>query len=256
MFKPWRTPGDLKRLDQSWTDALEEFLSTACNRLLDIIDNMEHQHESRTAAEEKQSSSHTFEVGDIQSEEFFTIQDQELESGPRRLSSLEITQEMVDKAQRDAEDHRDVVYGTQAIKIGHSKGIFDAHQQPIQPSSKRATNADIDLLKSWQARLEDEVSLARGECNTTANGLEPTTDCGNIEPISDQGPDANRSYDDIGVEPMHERPIDAISVNSLFPEQQRAFGIVQWHLSRTLYAQITTILLDYRRYLCCWLERV
>ncbi|KAG9082721.1 hypothetical protein FS749_006618 [Ceratobasidium sp. UAMH 11750] len=237
LLKPWRHPDDIKRPGQSWKDALNDFLSTAEGRLLDIMDNIEHRHDAQATAESKQSASNMFDEIDTQGDENIEIEDYEPDNGPYRMSSLEITQEMIDKAQYEMEDRRDVIYRAQAIQIGQSKGLFNASQQPTQSSHNRATDADMNALKNWLYLLEWELSVAHTAQTHTDQIPNSTVDIGDVELIIPQESIVDSPRGNVDLVPMHEKLIDPVQPASLFREQQRAYGMVQWHLMRTVSAQ-------------------
>ncbi|QRV95124.1 Helitron helicase-like domain at N-terminus [Ceratobasidium sp. AG-Ba] len=239
-LKPWRSVEDLKSPGQSWDDALDKFLATAPERILNIIDNIEYRHEAQTAAEEKQSSSYISEevVAGADEEELMDIDDPESANrGPDCINSCDITPEMLQKAKSELEDRREAVHGIAAVRIAQAMGAFKSHQAPIRSCQDRATSADMGLLSDWLHRLKVCSQHIEYPGHSENTGTIEPGDVGAVEPLSlvqysettSNGPDA--------ILPRHEKPISPISPTQLYPQQGRAVGIFHWHLMRLLYSE-------------------
>ncbi|KAG9081063.1 hypothetical protein FRC07_014676, partial [Ceratobasidium sp. 392] len=133
-LKPWRHPDHIKRPDESWPDALASFLGTASDRVLDIIDNIEHRHEAQAAAESEQQA--YFDREDAMGPGGTSMQEDEIEQGAESneiyndATDDQITEEMIEKAASELENQREVVHGIQAVRIGQNNGIFGSQQMP------------------------------------------------------------------------------------------------------------------------------
>ncbi|CEL56332.1 hypothetical protein RSOLAG1IB_11903 [Rhizoctonia solani AG-1 IB] len=235
LLKPWRALDDLKQLDQSWTSALEEFLRSADDRILDIVDNLDHYRSCESSAEIKRSSLNVLEDDGLDDQTNELAEDIN-SSRSNVISSLDITQEMVDQAKKETESGRDAVHGYQAVSIGRSKGLFDVSGASTVIATNRATNIEVEKLNKWLGLLEQERTLA----NEIAQPTENTGAIGAFPPPSVIP--INELYDTpyTGgniVDPLQEQSITPVAVECLFPEQRRGFDIVQWHLDRIILSQ-------------------
>ncbi|THU92914.1 hypothetical protein K435DRAFT_624152, partial [Dendrothele bispora CBS 962.96] len=52
LFKPWRTPSNLRLPSQSWSEAFEEFKETCSPDKLDLMTNMQLHHECRDSRDD------------------------------------------------------------------------------------------------------------------------------------------------------------------------------------------------------------
>ncbi|KAG8734972.1 hypothetical protein FRC11_003535, partial [Ceratobasidium sp. 423] len=176
LLKPWRKLTDLKTPQQSWTDALDDFIASSDNRIADIIDNLDYYRTCEAAAEAKQSESNIIEEADIEDEDFEVPESLDSNRG-QGISSLEVTQEMIDEAIKRNENHRDAAHGYQAVDIGYSKGLFDSVETPTVSIVSRATANDLEALERWLCLLEKEKQLVtqvrRDQAPTVINIYHP-----------------------------------------------------------------------------------
>ncbi|KAG8690965.1 hypothetical protein FRC09_011781, partial [Ceratobasidium sp. 395] len=214
-LKPWRKPNDIKEPNQSWSDALTNFLSTASDRVLDIIDNIEHGHKARAVAEEDQQA--YFDQEDIMNQDRNNMQVDEIERGMESnkvycVADHYVTEEMIERAALELENHREIVHGVQA--------------------------SDLRMLKSWRTLLKQDAEAIRcSHGSTNPQGTSASNDNGTVEVLTFDNNANNVSdmQDELLLAPFN--PAELIPHAELFPDQQRAFGIFRWHLMRMLYAQ-------------------
>ncbi|KAG8700967.1 hypothetical protein FRC09_005642 [Ceratobasidium sp. 395] len=239
-LKAWRHPEDIKKSDQTWADALNDFLATASERVLDVIDNLEHRNESQAAAESKQQE--LFEPEEeTHTGEGMETDDQDPESDPSQLQCLPthlITQEMLNKAELEMENYREVVHGLQAVQIGQRSGVFGAPQMPVQTCNIRASQSDMGGLKSWLKLLKQSADTADASYSSTNTLPANPNDLGTVEPLllDHNAQNCYISQNEI-LSAMPSQPSDSTANEVLFPDQQRAFGILRRHLAETRNAQ-------------------
>ncbi|CUA71576.1 Structural maintenance of chromosomes protein 4 [Rhizoctonia solani] len=233
LLKPWRSLSDLKSPEQSWSEALGAFVLTADQHVRDILDNIEHYHTCRTAAEEKQQASDlTVETGDLH-EGFLTSEDLDLgEDHQLQLDSRDITEKMVNDLDAKAENQRDAAYGMHGVSIARAKGVFAAPCAPIKCVTNRATNQDILSLKQWQELLKKEiVASAVGD---QAGDAYTNNITGDVVPLETLNTESSPLQEMSIPNQIQEKAIEPVMPEKLYPKQQRAFSIVKWHLIRTL----------------------
>lgn len=197
---------------------------------------MQHYHTCKIAAENAGSS--IPEViqteGDDEDVDMAPPDGSEPTNGPRLLTNADITPEKIAEARSKAENERDATHGLEAVKIGQAKGVFVGPSIPIKLSAIRATPQDVQSLKTWQGALQQSLSAT---INSSPTGA-ATDDIGGVSRLVStgaalQGPDLG---DVIPREQIYEQSINPAAYDELFPEQQRAFDIIRWHLSKTLDA--------------------
>ncbi|KAG8724803.1 hypothetical protein FRC09_013989 [Ceratobasidium sp. 395] len=239
-LKPWRSPHDIKRPDQTWSQALSEFLATASERIHDIIDNLEHKNESQAAAETKQQISPELEDELYEGPDAMELDDPITgiqSNGVRYLASHQITQEMLDKASFEMENYREVVHGVHAVRIGQHKGVFGAQQMPVRACDERASRSDMKTLKSWLSLMKQDSGGDSTSHSSTDMQLRDRNDIGTVEPLAlayEAGYDTDDSQ---MLSPTPNCPHGPPLITELLTDQQRAFGIFKWHLTQTLRAQ-------------------
>ncbi|CUA73486.1 hypothetical protein RSOLAG22IIIB_05336 [Rhizoctonia solani] len=234
LLKPWHSLEDLKSPEQSWSQALDDFVSNADRHIQDILDNLEHYHTCRTAAEEEQRTSEAVNHTEDQPEAFLSSDNVDIDAihHPHRLDSRDITEKMIDDLHSKAENQRDTVYGMHAVSITRAKGVFNSPRAPIICITKRATDADELKLKEWQGLLKREKTALNDLDHSPVMGA--NNEMGDVVPLDSHNtvpytPDGPAIPDQV-----LEKAIEPVPPTKLYPEQQRAFSIVKWHLSQTL----------------------
>ncbi|KAG9124525.1 hypothetical protein FRC07_011299, partial [Ceratobasidium sp. 392] len=238
-LKPWRRPEDIKRAEQSWADALTEFLNTAGSRVHDIIDNLEHKHDAQAAAESRQQGcfdqeeeTHTDEhtMGIDQQEETLVV------NGLRWVGNQEVTQEMFDRAEAEMENEREAIHGIQAVHIGLQKGVFGSWQMAVRTCNDRASVRDTELLKIWGTLMKQATETNDLPDDPASSWTITSNDIGTVEPLSSNFEVSSPTHSN--EEPSHapKAPSDPIPHEELYLDQSRAFGILRWHLMQTVHA--------------------
>ncbi|KAF8673089.1 helicase family, partial [Rhizoctonia solani] len=224
LLKPWRSLAELKSTEQSWTDALKEFTETSSERILNIIDNLDHYRSCEAAAEYNQTDLDVIEEADIAGDEYDAVGSVTQMDQP--ISSLAVTRAMVEEAKNERENTREAVHGLQAVKIGQSIGIFNSNEPKNVHEVNRATNQDLAKLTEWLNQLELERRVANetrtGSGDIPANPNEAGSP--DVVPLEDIR--ARHSAETFS-SPLQEEAIVPAAVDDLFPEQRRAFDIVR-----------------------------
>ncbi|KAG8788989.1 hypothetical protein FRC12_014016 [Ceratobasidium sp. 428] len=168
-LKPWRLPVNIKSPEQTWTDALNEFLKTASEQTLDIINNLEHKHDAQAAAENQLQVS-------------LDLEDMCVNKDMMELDESE-PEEMLEQAQLEIENHREVVPGVQAVHIGEQSGVFGSQQTPVRACDERATDSEAQMLKCWLQMMKQGLDNTNALHNPAGTRSAYPNDIGTVEPI-------------------------------------------------------------------------
>ncbi|CEL62289.1 DNA repair and recombination protein pif1, mitochondrial OS=Schizosaccharomyces pombe (strain 972 / ATCC 24843) GN=pif1 PE=1 SV=1 [Rhizoctonia solani AG-1 IB] len=239
LLKPWRTMGDLKAIDQSWNEALTAFLKFCDQRTRNVIDNIEHYHVCKTAAEGGQEAANIVEESQLIDEDIDMEMDEMLDNNTTYSSSM-ITAEMVAEEKSKALNNREMAHGLQAVRIGEAKHIFrTSKMNVIQQRANKGSSEDIEALKEWKLLLDraKKLPLASAMENTSSSvvggrgnaDIMPIELIGSIVPLQLPRVEAIQG-------PLQEQSLPSLGMDKLLSDQKRAFEIVRWHLSQHLVA--------------------
>ncbi|CCO32974.1 hypothetical protein RSOLAG1IB_10267 [Rhizoctonia solani AG-1 IB] len=154
------------------------------------------------------------------------MQEDSPHNGDKVVSSSSITPDMVIQASNKAENQWDVVHGQQAVEIARSIGFFKYIEPKVQFVVERASREDVENLAKWMKLLKEGLRLQHTV--TQANNV----DRGDVTLINSSRTDANIQQGDVVAAALHEVAIELINTKDLYPKQQRAFKLVQYHISQ------------------------
>lgn len=234
LLKPWRHIEDLKQDGQSWEEAYNSFLANAPKRIHHIIAGIKYHYDSRSAANaQREREGDGLEAGTRrrrrnQREE----SGDELDEDEERTTFIaEFERQRLVQAIDELTNSREEVHGRAALQIAQDAGVFTSNAMDWETSGVQAevcTGDDIVNLGRWQATLKTSVEPIRpdeGEPMIIDEGsvtLQNETETEHVEYVS---PDM------FGI---GETEMPGIDPSCLFPEQRRAYDIVEYHLRQTL----------------------
>jgi len=238
LLKPWRDLStDLKEPDQSWAEAFQLFHDSAPDTIKNIICSIQYFYECENSAKQDRSKSGSKEGVDSSTgggEEEIS-EDAQLHGDLDEDEDVNLVQDIDDFPTRED------VHGMLAIEAAKLAHIFDDEQLDSQvqghappPMLSVATAQDLECLQIWKDQLDTEVRIQNNLISSTPSCEAETTDaqiCNSGEPPSISLADGYNHHSTVD---SAEPALSAINVESLFPDQRRAFDIIAWHLDRTL----------------------
>lgn len=227
LFKPWcNLSGDLKLDEESWSSTLENLTAVLSTCHCNMIDNIQYFHECESSAHthwKEQTNSltdHTENQSSFADEESAWDQmlsswnDEEAEEGNPSMT-------------------REELHGWLAVKTTKEANIFPHNLDEInflsasQLPPHRATENDLNMLKIWQAHLDNKEEQFDSE-----DPMVHTTDA---EVIHTALTNVSLRLHNVPISSAPaEKPLQAIEPKLLNTDQQRAHDIVAWHLDHTL----------------------
>ena len=230
LLKPWRDPeSDLKSPSETWTSAFEAFRAAASDRLLRTMSGIQYFHECSLAAQQNTSPS-TFTYTESREEESMLDDDQHSETGHAEVFS----EEGLALLKADAVPLREEIHGRMAIEVAKHVGVFRnegttwAIVGGTRPSN--ATDEVMQRVANWTARLsQSDSETASGSTTTPPNDLPGAV----IERSFDAAPAGGT----ISLSPIatnSEQALPPVDIDSLKPDQLRAYQIISWHLRETI----------------------
>jgi hypothetical protein len=137
LLSPWRDIGDLKRANQTFTQAFEQFLAQADAYTRDIVDNIQYHHECSDGAHRKRQSQTAEDKGLV----VYHDEDDEPFKGDGKNANNE-TLDGVQYTERDVDNNiaaqfsaHDKLFAEVALNIAVDQGIFK--DDPCFPHWKR-----------------------------------------------------------------------------------------------------------------------
>lgn len=233
LCKPWRNLKDLKSVDESWEEAYNNFLTTAPKRVHHIISGIKYHYECRRSAKERRQTD-----ADGQEEqprrrrrnEFEDVVEDDEGETDDDASDSDFEEEQLALALDEMKNSREEVHGKAALEIARSCGIFkdsDASWTSEGRQAGAATGDDLLKLAQWENALQESlvpVSASESVDRVIDEGS-VSMDTGERERVEHIAPEL------LGV---GEEELSAVDASCLFPEQRRAYDIVEWHLEQTL----------------------
>ena len=235
--KPWRRLDDLRREDQTWEQAYEDFFSAAPKRSTDIVAGIKSHYDSRTAASLSREDENNAEVEgegrrrrrnelDELAEAEQVEERDPLNVAEPEADRLEAIRLAIDKCANSQEE----VHGKAAVEIAKTAGIFTSEGEEWETAGQDAgvaTGDDLAKLVGWQHKLK-EIAAAQGNAasqvtDTDEGAIQLGT--GGAEYVQYVSPETI----DIG-----EEALSGVDPSCLFEDQRRAFDIVDYHLRQTL----------------------
>ncbi|CCO35593.1 DNA repair and recombination protein pif1,mitochondrial [Rhizoctonia solani AG-1 IB] len=140
-------------------------------RTRNVIDNIEHYHVCKTAAEGGQEAANIVEESQLIDEDIDMEMDEMLDNNTTYSSSM-ITAEMVAEEKSKALNNREMAHGLQAVRIGEAKHIFrTSKMNVIQQRANKGSSEDIEALKEWKLLLDraKKLPLASAMENTSSS---------------------------------------------------------------------------------------
>ena len=231
LLKPWRDLGkDLKKPDQPWEKAFEDFLDDASWKEKRVISGLQYYHECASAAATDDAANSTSprrlsegtEEDHQEDEDFCPLVDGLSEEGLAVLKA-------------DAVPYREQLHGLLAIEVARKGKIFDddvtgwstATTQP----PRKATDDDLRRISSWANQLEADIE--QQNVKAVPPPMQPTQ-APSIEPLRDTAT-ATADFSPLShVLASPEDALDGLDISHLRADQARAYGIIKWHLDQTL----------------------
>lgn len=237
--KPWRQLADLKQDDETWEAAYDTFMASAPKRIHHIVSGIKYHYECRRSAAKRrivpEDGSQRAETRRVRSEF-----DEIVEAVQDEESDDEMDEDEADRAQRELaqaldeeQNSREEVYGKAALAAAKTCHVLRDTEGEWEVSGSRAgvaTGDDMMNLERWQHALQ--ASLTAMEPGPIVAG---DADAGTVS--MDDGLQESVQYippDNMGV---GETQLTAVEPSCLFPEQRRAYDIVDWHLNQTLHGK-------------------
>ena len=232
LLKPWRNlKTDLKRPDQTWEAAFEDFLIQASWKDKRVIAGLQYFHECASAAAVNNSADSTLSQQLSRDGEDAHCEDEDAPAVNEGLS-----EEGLVELKAAAVPSREQLHGLLAIEVARRAKIFknEVSSWSCETTSllRIATDEDLQTISSWANQLQADVEQKNAR-PIPISSTRPSQN-GSIEPLTDQ----------VGSTPTisllsqalanSEEALDGINVSQLKQDQARAYGIIKWHLEQTL----------------------
>ena len=162
LLRPWRDMAvDLKRENETWEAAFDEFVRTTTPRIRRVISNIQYFHACENAAQERRDAEDIdVEVLD-DAEGHGEAGDYEMEDeGDFTDDELDISEEAIEAAEQSTESWRDTVYGQLAIEKAQKANIFPqtTHHWTVTGNTIHcATGNDLQRLAEWRKQMKDDA---------------------------------------------------------------------------------------------------
>ena len=228
LLKPWRDlRSDLKSQSETWTFAFETFRATAPDRLLRTMSGIQYFHECSLAAQQSSSPS-AFTRTEGRQDELASDDDQYPENGPVKV----LSEEGLALLKTEAVPLREEIHGRMAIEIAKHVGVFRNEGTAwAVVGGAGPSNATVEVMQriaSWTALLsQSDGEIAGG--STTAFPDDPP---GAAIELSSNDTGGTISLSPITTD--SEQALPPVDVDSLKPDQLRAYQIISWHLRETI----------------------
>lgn len=221
LFKPWKNVAvDLRRREQSWTEAFEEFHETMEVTQRSQLSNIQYFYQCELSAQEHRDSQDRTNLDDDGN--FEADVDEQAEDDP---SVDEFSSRL------SAED----VNGMLAVERARAARIFpaneslaDEHDLQLQP--RNGDPVDMERLCKWKDRMTQQGQ------DPWRNDDEPPSHSGaDVQPLHESSKHTSASSITQLLRP--EEALSAVEPDMLNIDQRRAYDIITWHLDRTLAGQ-------------------
>lgn len=234
LLKPWRRIQDLKGEDQTWEEAYDSFLLSAPKRIHHIISGIKYHYDSRSAANAQREREGAGLEGGTRRRRRNQREDSEDELNEDEELDTAITdfeRQKLIQAIDELTNSREEVHGRVALQIAQDAGIFTRSSMDWETSGEQAvacTGDDLVNLERWQTTLKTSV-----EPIVSAEGETLNVDEGSVT-LQNEGEMEHVQYVSPGMLGVGESEMPGIDPSCLFPEQRRAYDIVEYHLRQTL----------------------
>ena len=232
LLKPWQSlDKDLKQPGQAWEGAFEEFLHHASWRDRRVISGLQYFHECSSAAAAERSADSAFSQRLSREAADDYHDDEDLPAANNGLS-----EEGLAELKAAAVPYREQLHGLLAIEVARIAKVFgndvSSWSCEATPPPRIATDEDLQTILCWANQLQADIE--QKNARILPSPPTPPVQNASIEPLADHLVSA------AGVSLLSrtltnpEEALDGIDVSYLRPDQARAYGIIKWHLDKTL----------------------
>lgn len=231
LLKPWRDlEKDLKSPNETWALAFKAFRTMAPDRVLRTLSGIQYFHECALTAEQDTSSSVFIGTNEDDKDETALEDGQYSEIGHGET----LSEEGLALLKAEAIPLREEIHRRMAIEAARHIGIFCNEETAWSITGEVGpTNATSEVMRkviSWTTLLsQSDSESAKGPANTSPNN----SPGGTIKRSSNNAGPVNAT---IFLTPNMTDPEQAllpVDIQSLKPDQLRAYQIVNWHLEKT-----------------------
>jgi len=231
VFKPWRNIEMLKSSEQTWANALTDFLDNSPRRYRDIISSIQHYHRCKNSAENEKVDDATAVEEQNSVEAFAENEPMDIDENTADEDDYQehnITMEDIEHAEDNHINARDRSYVAEAICIARNCKVFERERESDEASHSvcRAEAEDLVRLALWCCHLQ-------GNQDTAIETLDNDADVENSSLTMDPSINVNDDPTVMAL-PFAEPTIDSLHPDELLTEQRRAFDIVAWHVQSQL----------------------
>jgi hypothetical protein len=241
LLKPWHDLRyDLKRENESWTNAFDDFLSTASSRIRGLLSGVQYYHDCDTSA--KASAENDEEVNEDIFTNTRTQVDEDLEGidpNEDRVDSFEINENIIQNLMETQIPEREQIHGKLALEVAKHAKIFPSNDSNWSISSfdkpRNALGGDVVVLSNWLNQLKNDVTSQNSNDNTISNPSDGSTDA-RVDTLTDtQALNDNEESIEPSISALPaEAPLPSVEPSLLKPDQFRAYSTIVWHLRQTL----------------------
>lgn len=227
LLKPWRTPSDLKGVEEGWLLAYKHFMDSTTDGNRRIVSNIQYLYRSKEAADEERKED-ALVAGDIDEEHREDVgMDVDEPELPQKIS-LRITEELIEQAKLNQRSSADRAYARAAVLVGHMKGLFNGPTVALDGKTPLpASGEDFIRLQQWR----DAMKSDRQEEPTAApQAMARTPAASDVIPLTTMDL-ANLPSDE---SEAVEEALTAVEPDQLRSDQRRAYDIVKTHLDNSI----------------------
>ena len=232
LLKPWRTSNDLKSVDISWADTLEQFITNSPPIIRRILAGVQYYYDSKAACKlssndkepEASSGPRRQEVFDDSMEGSFDVAEEP-------SSGCVITEQDLETFKRSQQSPREEAHANEAINVALSHGMFPM-TVPLHAGNRisyhLAAGEDRLRLAHWQAAMKSMAASIHAPPHQLDGIQNHSASVCALETILHQGDAGDTTLiADFGVSGD---TLDAAAPHDLLEEQRRAYDIIDMHL--------------------------
>ena len=234
LLKPWRTANDLKKVNISWADALEQFVANSPAIIRRILAGVQYYYDSKAACD-LSSDNHEPQTSTIsRRQEIFddSTMDGTLDAGEETSSlGCVITEQDLERFKRSQLSPREEAHANEAINVALSHGMFPMTMPSNAGSTisyHLAAGQDRLRLAHWQAAMKSMAASIHPSPHQPNDNQNHLTSVCALDSILNQGDEGDATLvSDLGVKG---ESLDAAAPHELLEEQRRAYDIIDMHL--------------------------